>query len=270
MTGMVLLLLWPLAGALVVAVPLAYYGVFLVERRMVFVSVSLAQAAMAGAAAASFLRADLRLGALFGTTGLVLLLVLRSRSEAHLFPDDSLLGFLYVVGGGMAVVLLAVSPGSGLDETALLFGTLLGIAPADVALLSAAAAVSGALALFLHPRYLFVAFDTETAQILGERVTLVEAAFFGSLGLVVSVAIRMTGVLLTFALLLLPALAMRSLSRKSLPVFVGASLLAVSGVFAGLLLSARLDWPTGACISLVLAGTVVLSAAVGKLRALGR
>jgi len=250
------LLFWPVLGALLASVPLAYFGVFLVERRMVFVSVTLAQAAVAGAAAAAFLHAPPRLCALAASALLVALLI-RPRSGRPFLPEDSLLGVLYVGAGSLAVVLLAASPGAGLDETALLFGTLLGVGPRDAAVLGVAAALSGLLALFLHRRYLAVAFDPETARVLGEPVTLVETAFFGSLGLVISLSIGLLGVLLTFGLLVLPAAAVRGLARKTVTVFAGAQAVAAASVVGGTALSARLDWPTGAVIGLVLAGLVL-------------
>ncbi|MFZ5985121.1 MAG: metal ABC transporter permease [Acidobacteriota bacterium] len=246
------LLKWPLAGVLVAALPLAYYGVFLLERRMVFVSVTLAQAAMAGAAAASFLHADPRATA-FLATSLVIAALARGRGERGFLPGDAVLGVLYVVLGGVTVILLSRSAHGGMDEATLLFGSLLGVVRSDVWVLLVVGAAVGAVALLGHRWFLATAFDPETSEVLGYRVALVEAAFFGGLGLMLSVSIRLLGVLLSFALLVLPAAAARSLSGRSLAVFVGAQAAAAGACVLGTAASVRYDLPTGAAICLALA-----------------
>ncbi len=253
MVETLLLVKWPLVGALVAALPLAYYGVFLVERRMVFVSVSLAQAALCGAAAAFFFGWEPRLAGLVAVATVIAVLTWRSRGGRGALPEDAVLGILYVVLGALSVVLLSKSAQGGLDEATLLFGSMLGVSARDVAILSA---VVGALAVLggaLHRRFLAVAFDAETCRVLGMRVGALELLFFSGLGALLAVAISQIGVLLSFAFLVLPAASARSLFRSTTAVFAASAAIGAFGSVAGTLGSIRWDVPTGAAICVALA-----------------
>src|SRR5512140_1398934 len=107
MLDTLLLIKWPLLGALLASFPLAYFGVFLLERRMVFVSVSLAQAALCGAAMAFFFGWEPRLMGLLVVAAVIALLSLRGRGGRQALPEDALLGILYVVLGGLSVIFLS-------------------------------------------------------------------------------------------------------------------------------------------------------------------
>ncbi len=244
---------WPLLGAILASLPLAYFGVFLLERRMVFVSVTLAQAALCGSATAFFFGLEPRLVGLAVVGAVIAALALRSRDGRDALPEDAVLGILYVLLGGLSVVFLSKSAQGGLDEATLLFGSLLGVSPKDVAVLAVVCGLLLIGGLLLHKRFLAVAFDPETSRVLGLRVGLLELAFFSGLGALLAVAIGQIGVLLSFAYLVLPAACARSVSRTTRGVFAAAGIVAVFGSVAGTLGSIRWDVPTGAAICLALA-----------------
>lgn len=248
-----ILIKWPLLGALLASLPLAYYGVFLLERRMVFVSVSLAQAALCGAAMAFFFGWEPRLVGLLVVAAVIGLLSLRGRGGRQALPEDAVLGILYVVLGGLSVIFLSKSAQGGLDEATLLFGSLLGVSMKDVAVLAGVAALLAALCATLHKRFLAVAFDPETARVLGMRVDLVELAFFSGLGALLGVAISQIGVLLSFAYLVLPAASARSLFKTTRGVIAASVAIGALGSVVGTLASIKWDVPTGAAICLALA-----------------
>lgn len=253
MLDTLILIKWPLLGALLASLPMAYYGVFLLERRMVFVSVSLAQAALCGAAVAFFFGWEPRLTGLLVVAAVIALLSLRGRGGREALPEDAVLGILYVVLGGLSVIFLSKSAQGGLDEATLLFGSLLGVSPKDVLVLAAVAGVLALLCLASHKRFLAVAFDAETSRVLGMRVDLVELAFFSGLGALLGVAISQIGVLLSFAYLVLPAATARSLFKSTRGVFIASGALGALGSAVGTFASIRWDVPTGAAICLALA-----------------
>ena len=130
----------------------------------------------------------------------------------------------------------------------LLFGNILGFDPADIVPM---ALVLGAVCLvqvlFLK-EFLLVAFDSETARVLGYRVGLWNFFFFFSLGVAITAAIRVAGVLLVFSYLIFPPiigllLGRRWLSSSVISVLAGA-LASGLGVFASL----HWDLPTGSTI----------------------
>jgi ABC-type Mn2+/Zn2+ transport system permease subunit len=248
-----MLVKWPLLGAVLASLPLAYYGVFLVERRMVFASVSLAQGALCGAAMAFLLGWEPRLTGLVVVCGVIAALGLRGRLGRSALPEDAVLGILYVVLGSLSVIFLSKSVQGGLDEATLLFGSLLGVSAKDVAVLAAVAAFLAIACLALHSRFLAVAFDPETSRVQGLKVDLLELAFFSGLGALLAVAIGQIGVLLSFAYLVLPAAAARGLFRSTRGVFAAAGAIGALGSVVGTLASIHWDVPTGAAICLALA-----------------
>lgn len=253
MFEVLLLVKWPLLGAVLASLPLAYYGVFLLERRMVFVSVSMAQAALCGAAMAFFFGWEPRATGLAVVAVIIGIMALRGRTGREALPEDAVLGILYVVLGALSVVFLSKSAQGGLDEATLLFGSMLGVSAKDVVVLAAVAVALGILNRALHRRFLAVAFDPETCRVLGMRVGMLELLFFSGLGALLAVAISQIGVLLSFAFLVLPAASARSVLRSSAGVFAASAGIGAFGSVAGTLASIHWDVPTGAAICLALA-----------------
>jgi ABC-type Mn2+/Zn2+ transport system permease subunit len=247
-----LLVKWPLAGALLASLPLAYYGVFLLERKMVFVSVALAQAALCGAATALLWNLAPRFTSLLFVAAAIAVLAVRGQRGRNGLPEDALLGVLYVSLGALAVVLISKAPHGGLDEATLLFGSLLGVTARDVAILLSVSAPLAVIHFALHKRFLGATFDPETSKVLGVNVLGLELAFFGGLGAILAVAIGQIGVLLSFAYLVLPAAASRTIFRSTFGVFVGAGIIGAAGSLGGTLASIHWDVPTGAAICLAL------------------
>jgi zinc/manganese transport system permease protein len=263
MVETLLLVKWSLLGATLASLPLAYFGVFLLERRMVFVSVSLAQAALLGAAMAFFYGLEPRIMGLATVAGVIALLTWRGRGGRESLPEDALLGILYVVLGGLSVVFFSKSAQGGLDEATLLFGSVLGISAKDVAILFCVTAVLAALCALFHRRFLAVAFDPGTCRVLGMRVGLLELLFFSGLGALLAVAISQIGVLLSFAYLVLPAASARSLFRSTMGVFVASGLIGALGSVAGTLASIHWDLPTGAAVCIALALPLPVALIIG-------
>lgn len=247
-----MLVKWPLLGALLASLPMAYYGVFLLERRMVFVSVSLAQGALCGAAMAFLVGWEPRVTGLLIVGMVIAVLAWRGRGGREALPEDAVLGILYVFLGALSVVFLSKSAQGGLDEATLLFGSLLGVSAKDVAILFSASAALALVCALLHKRFLAVAFDPDTCRVLGMRVEVLDLAFFSGLGLHLAVAISQIGVLLSFAYLVLPAASARTLFQTTRGVFTGSAVIGVVGSAAGTLASIHWDVPTGAAICLAL------------------
>jgi len=244
---------WPLLAAVLAGAALTFYGAFLVERRMVFLSVTLGQAAVCGAAAGFFFHINPRIGGLLFVALAILVLTFRSQSGRIPLPEDTVLGILYVTLGALAVAFLSKSAHGGIDETSLLFGSLLGVTLQDVIWLAGVVVILSAMQAWGYKRFLAITFDAETSRILGTNTALFELLFFAGLGLLLAVTISQMGVLLCFAYLVLPSAAARYLSRSMVFLLALSAATAVLGSVAGTLASIYLDLPTGAAICLALA-----------------
>ncbi|WP_336365557.1 zinc ABC transporter permease subunit ZnuB [Marinobacter sp. C2H3] len=227
-------------GIALVAGPL---GCFVVWRRMAYFGDTLAHSALLGIVLSLLLSLPVNLGvmALCVTLALVLVALSRSRSLA----TDTLLGILAHSALAIGLVTLSFMPSVRVDLNGLLFGDLLAMNRQDLIWIYGGAA----LVLLVLARFwrglLMATVHEELARVEGvpvERLRLVLMLMFA---LVIAVAMKMVGVLLITALLIIPAASARRLAatpERMAVLAVGYGWLAVGG---GLALSWTLDTPAG-------------------------
>ena len=163
--------------------------------------------------------------------------------------------------------LLALSPATPPNLQGILFGDVLAVSNADLAIAAGlvAAAVAG-LAL-LHPRLLAVGFDPSGARAIGVAAGPVEAVLLVLLAASVLVAVQGLGNLLAVAALIGPAAVARLLAHRMVPMMGLAVGLAIASGIVGLYASYHLELAAGASIA---AATVLIAAAALALRPLIR
>jgi zinc transport system permease protein len=180
--------------------------------------------------------------------------------------SDTLLGIL--AHGGLAFGLIAIGLTQGLrtDLFAYLFGDVLAIDGGDIARIwiGGGAALAG-LALIWRPLIALTVHE-ELARAEGKNVGLAKFSYLLLIALVVAVSMKIVGVLLITALLIIPAAAARALARSPEGMAALAAVLGVAAVLLGLAASWWMDTPSGP--SIVAAATVLffLTAASGALR----
>lgn len=145
--------------------------------------------------------------------------------------------------------LLALAPSTPRGLAALLFGDVLGLSTADLAVGVVVAALLAVLLAVFHGRLLAVGFDRETAARLGVRPGLVELLLLVLLGLALVVVVPALGNLLAAAILIGPAATARLVTRRVPAMLAVAVLLAVGSGLAGLDASYQLSTASGATIA---------------------
>lgn len=154
--------------------------------------------------------------------------------------------------------LLALSPEAPPDLRALLFGDVLAVSGADLAIAGGLVATTLIALAVLHPRLLAVGFDPDGARAIGVGAGLVEAALMVLLAAAVLVAVQGLGNLLAVASLVGPAAVARLIAERMAPMMALAATLAIASGLAGLYASYHLELAAGASIA---AATVLLSGA---------
>lgn len=255
------------AGAL-----LGYLGVFIVLRRMVFLSASLTQAAGLGVAAEFYAQlhwgltgvlASPLLGATLSTLLAALLLV--SARAARGARRDGLLGFAYLVGaaGTVALGTRIVQEVSDIHE--ILFGSAVVVLRDDLWLVVGSAALLLALHVWWRRGFVETTLDREGAAVRGLPVTLLEPALLVTLAVAISVNTRVLGALPVFAFSVLPALAAtRVLPSVGLCLAAAALIGAASGGL-GYLVAYLWALPVGAAQTLLAAAAVPIASALARL-----
>jgi zinc/manganese transport system permease protein len=224
----------------IVALLAGIVGYFVVLRRLGFASEALSHGGFAGATGAVVLGQDVFLG----------LVAFTSISGALMgLLGDRLRGRDVAIGGTLAFSLalgslfLTLSTRFAGQAVNILFGNILSIAANDVRFIAAFALLALCLLGAMYRPLLFASVDAEIADARGVPVRLLSVAFMVLLAITVSASVQVVGVLLIFALLILPAAAAQHVTAQPSKAILLAMILAVLYVWCGLLVGFYLPYP---------------------------
>ena len=237
-------------------------GWFVVLRRQSFVGHTLSVVAFPGAAGATLVGVSAAWGYFGFSIVAALLIAAIPRTQGHSFSEETaVVGTVQAFALALGFLFVTLYHGV-LDEVdSLLFGSFLGITDSQVTtLLVIGAAGLAVLAVIARP-LLFASIDPDVAAARGVPLRLLSVVFLLVLGLAVAEASQIVGVLLVFALLVIPpAIAQTITMRPLLSISIGVSI-GVGITWLGLALAYFYDQPVGFyTTSLALAGYVVARA----------
>ena len=235
------------AGA-VMAVVCPLIGVFLVPRRLSLIADTLAHVALAGVALGLLVGASPVLGALVVTVAGALGME-RLRSRGALQGDAALAVFLSG-GFALAVVLISLARGFNADLFAILFGSILTISPADVWLILALGAVVVTTILLSYRQLFAITLHEDLARTSGVPVTALNLMLTVLTALTTVVAMRMVGVLLVSAMIVIPTLTGFALGRSFRRATAVAIVMALASVGIGLTAAYYLSLAAGGAVVL--------------------
>jgi len=246
-----------LLAGLVLGVLLSFLGIFVTLRRMAFFSDGIAHAALAGAAIGLLTRSDPLVTALLFSAMLAVLIFFLEKMS-HL-PIDSIIGIMFTSSMALGVVLISLRRGYQPELIGYLFGNILAIRARDLLLIVVLGAAILAF-LSIHKRKLtLLALDREMACMAGINPNLYELLLYIMLSCALVLGIRVLGIVLVSAILIIPVSTARLFSRSFKVLTWWTLLIAEFTVLAGIILSYFLDLPTGAVI--VLTGSALFSLA---------
>jgi zinc/manganese transport system permease protein len=244
---------WPLAACLLLPPLLVYLGLHVVKREVIFVDLALAQVATLGTCVGLILgypfTARITFWISLGVTFLAAGLFSWSRaSEKRQVPQEAIIGITFVVAAAGVILLLSRVAGGKEELEHLLTGELLNVTKAEVAQRTAIFAVLAVFYGAFHNRFGLISSDPAKAFAEGLFVRLWDFLFYAAFALVVVSFVRLAGVLLTFAYLIVPAVCAVMLAERWVPRLAIGWGIAVTASLVGLWASYRLDLPTGAAI----------------------
>lgn len=246
-----------LAAGLLSSVLCGVIGVFVVAKRLTFISDGISHAAFAGLGLCFLLGADPRLGAM--VTAVLFAVALGALGTAATRQHDALIGVLYAVGMALGIVFVHQAPGYVPNLMTYLFGNLLLATGSDLRLTAWLTALVLATLALLRKPLVAVAFDEEFAFVQGAPVRLVVTTLLVLISLSVVLLIQVVGVILVLALLTIPPLTAMILARDLGPVIAISVAIGLASTTGGLALSYRWDLPSGPAI--ILLGAAILAAA---------
>jgi zinc/manganese transport system permease protein len=256
---------WPLAACLLFPPLLVYLGLHVVKREVIFVDLALAQVATLGTCVALLMGYHFDDTATFwislGVTFVGAAFFSWSRTTGKDdVPQEAIIGITFVVAAAGVILMLSRVAGGKEELEHLLTGDILNVTKAEIGQRVILFAVLGAFYARFHKRFVLISSEPDVAFANGVRVRLWDFLFYAAFALVVVSFVRLAGVLLTFAYLIVPAVCGTMLAREWKKRLAIGWAVAASSSLLGLWASYAMDLPTGAAI---VCASGLLLAAVG-------
>jgi len=244
-------------GLAIVVGPL---GCLIIWRQMAFFGDTLAHAALLGIAIALLSDLSPMLGVPVVTLATCVALLVAKQSQR--LSSDTILAILAHSTLALGLVLIAITDGRTTNINSLLFGDILAVSKTDLVIIYAGGAVILGIILWQWRHLLAVTVSPEIAEAEGLSPQFAEWLFMILIALVVSIALKLVGVLLITALMIIPAASARRCGTSPETMAVLASLFGVVGIVGGLYGSAYFDTPSGPSIivtsALILAAVMII------------
>ncbi len=255
------------AAAALIGALCGVLGFFVVLRRLAFIGVGISHSAIGGVALGLVLGVSpLASGALFAVA---VALGIAAAGRRSALAQDTVIGVFFSGAMALGIVLVSAQRGYQQDLFGYLFGNVLAITANELALLAAlAAGVVAALAASFR-RQLLMAYDEEIARAYGHPVAALDALLLVLVALTVVIGVRLVGVLLVEALLVVPAASAALWAanyRGQLALGVGFG---VASGLLGLALAWQFDLAAGGMVALVTVGFFFVSLVVRRGHTLG-
>lgn len=241
-----------LLSGLLVGILCAVLGVFLVLRRLSLIGDGLAHVTFGSVALALALKAQpvyVTLAAL----PLVLLsslgiLKLTEKARIH---GDAAIGIVSAAGIAGGIIIAGASGGFNVDLFSYLFGNILAISSSETIMAVVLFCVVIAVVIINYNRLFAITFDEELARSSGIKVKQINAMLALLTALTVVLAMKLVGILLVSALLIIPPTTALQVAKSFRLAIILASLFSVFSVVTGILLSFSLNLPSGGVIVLL-------------------
>lgn len=238
-----------LAAAVLVGLLCGVLGFFVVLRRLAFIGVGISHSAIGGVAIGILAGWNPLFTAAFFAVAVALGIALVSQSGR--VSEDTVIGVFFSGSMALGIVLFSMKSGYQQDLFSYLFGSVLAISTGELVALAIAGAVIMAAIVFTFKEHLLIAFDEEVASAYGHRVIVLNGLLLVTLALIVVIGVRLVGLLLIQALLVVPAaIAALCVMNYRWQVLLSALIGSLSGV-VGLVLAYQLDIAAGGTIVLV-------------------
>jgi zinc transport system permease protein len=250
-------LLYALLAGLGVALVAGPLGCFVVWRRMAYFGDTLAHSALLGVSIGVLL--NINLSITVAAIPLLMALGLVYLEQRGILSLDTLLGILSHSALATGLVLISLLSDVRVDLMSLLFGDLLSVTLNDLWVIYGVASAVVLLLVVLWKPLINITVHADLAAVEGVRVSAVRTALMLITALVIAIAMKIVGVLLITALLIIPAATARRVSNTPEQMAVTASLIAMLTVLMGLAMSWYADTPAGPSVVVCAALLFIIS-----------
>jgi zinc transport system permease protein len=239
-------------------------GSYVVVKRIVSISGSIAHSVLSGLGAALWLQRVYGITWLSPLYGALVSAVISALiiGYVHLYyreREDAIIAMIWSVGMAIGVIFVSQIPGFNVELMNFLLGNVLWVGPWDLWILGILDLVILIIVLIFHKRFLALCFDEKQTELQGINVGGLYLLLLVLISLTVVLLIHIVGIILVLSMLALPASIAGNFTYRLSRMMIIAVFLNIAFSLGGLAISYRLDWPAGATIALFSAIIYTLS-----------
>lgn len=235
-----------LLGSLLASIACGIIGVYVVIRRLVFISGGITHASLGG----------LGMGFYFGWNPILSAMVFSVLSAFGIewlsarqgVREDSAIGTFWSLGMAIGIIFIYMKPGFAPNLNDYLFGNILTITSSDILWLSILSLVLIVIFTLFRREILYTAFDSEFAKTRKLPVNLVKYGMMMFIAITIVLSIRLVGIVMLMSLLTVPQMTANLFTSNFVKMIFLSVFIGFLGCFIGLFLSAVLDVPSGVFI----------------------
>ena len=246
-----------LLASVMVGILCPFMGNFVVARRMSFFSDAISHAAFAGIALGALLGIDFSVSSI--ALAICIAIFIAYLSEKTNLSADTVIGIAFSAVIATGMLLIGMLKGYRTDLFAFLFGDILAVSKTDLMLIFVVGALTITFVLVFFKPFLQITFNRDLARVEGIKVRFFEYLLFLIIALVVTVSLKIVGIILVTSLLIVPAAAARNLASSMSRLFGLSCIFGVISGVAGLAGSIYLNTSSGPTIVLVSIGIFFLT-----------
>ena len=261
----------PLLACVTMMSILGYLGLHVLEREIIFIDIALAQVVAVGAIGAHLAfgahgDSPVSYGCALGAALAVAAFYAFARQRIVQISLEAVIGVSYAIAAAAALFLVGIAPGGHVHVQHMLAGSILWTSWRDILVCAAVFAVVGLCFYLLRRPLARVSGDYVKARQEGMKVAWWDFLFYALISVVITLGVRIGGVVLVFAFLIIPATVSALFSsrwrvRAGIAWAVGAL-----GSVTGLLFADRFDFSVGPSVALFLGVILVLAGTPARAR----
>lgn len=233
-------------AAVMASITCGIIGSYIVARRIVFISGGITHASFGGIGIAWYFGLNPILGAIvFGVLSAFGIELISKKTDVR---QDSVIGILWALGMALGIIFIYMTPGYAPNLMSFLFGNILTVGVLDLYLLLGLSLLTIAVFAFFLKPILYVAFDEEYAKTQRVSVQFINYLMIALVALAIVLNIRVVGIILVISFLTIPQTIANMFTKNFKEMIIGSIIFGLLGSFIGLLVSYKINAPSGATI----------------------
>ncbi len=221
-------------------------GTYIVTRRMVFLSGGITHASFGGIGIGYFFGFNpIISAAIFGVLSALGIEFVSKKTEIR---EDSVIGILWSFGMALGIMFVFLTPGYAPNLMSYLFGSILTVSVLDIWLMLLLSLVLGITFIAFYRIILFVSYDQEYAKTHNIAVNFINYVLISLVALTIVLNIKVVGIILVISLLTIPQSIANLFTKKFRNIIIISIVIGLIGAFLGLIISYKINIPSGASI----------------------